>query len=183
MMKRAMLYLLVLGLLLMAPFNVNATTAASISNTPVDSKNSEDGKSVIKTYDVYITTTENEELETAEFGFEYGSAITKFECADAGEFVVEDQEITAENKLTCKFSVPNDGSASGEKILVGKVKVTAKMNAADEDCQIIYSYNGAKGKINPPTGVNVPYTIIVGGIAIAAGLYFVTKKKTKLYQI
>ncbi|MBE6148004.1 MAG: hypothetical protein E7167_00625 [Firmicutes bacterium] len=183
MMKKAMLYLLVLGLLLVAPFSVNATTSASISNTPVESKKSEDGTTVQKTYEVYITTTENESLDTVDFGFKYGVAITNFECADAGEFVVEDQTATAENALTCKFSVPNEGSASGQKILVGKVVVTAKMDAPDADCTIEYVYEGATGKINPPTGVNVPYTIIAGGIVIAAGVYFVTKRRTKLYKI
>lgn len=183
MMKKAMLYLLVLGLMLVAPFSVNATTSASISNTPISSEKSEDGTTVLKTYEVYITTTENESLNDAEFGFKYGSAITEFKCDGAGEFALDNQTTTGESSVTCKFVVPNEGSASGEKILVGKVVVRANMNAADEDCTIEYVYNGATGKINPPTGVNIPYAVITGGIILAAGVYFVTKKRTKLYKI
>jgi len=37
-MKKAMLYLMVLGMFLVAPFSVSATTSASISNTPVSSE-------------------------------------------------------------------------------------------------------------------------------------------------
>lgn len=183
MMKKAMLYLLVLGMILAAPLNAWATTSASISNTPVNSVKSEDGKTVQKTYEVYITTTENESLNDAEFGFKYGTAITEFKCDGAGEFALDNQTATGENAVTCKFAVPSDGSASGDKILVGKVIVTAKMDAPDEECKIEYVYNGATGKINPETGVNVPYTIIAGGIILAAGVYFVTKKRTKLYKI
>ena len=183
MMKKAMLYLLVLGMMLVAPFSVDATTSASISNTPVSSEKSEDGTTVKKTYEVYVTTTEKESLDSVEFGFKYGVAITDFVCADAGEFVSEEQTTTGQNTVTCKFTVPNDGSASGEKILVGKVVVTAKMDAPDADCTIEYAYNGATGKINPETGVSVPYAVIAGGIVLATGVYFVTKKRTKLYKI
>ncbi|MBE6155391.1 MAG: hypothetical protein E7164_01380 [Firmicutes bacterium] len=182
-MKKAMLYLMVLGMFLVAPFSVSATTSASISNTPVSSEKSEDGKTVKKTYEVYIATTENESLEDVDFGFKYGSAITEFKCDGAGSFALENQESTGANTVSCKFAVPNDGEASGEKILVGKVVVTAKVDAADEDCTIEYVYEGATGKINPATGVNIPYAVIAGGIVLAAGVYFVTKKKTKLYQI
>ena len=183
MMKKAMLYLLVLGLLIIAPFSVSATTSASISNTPVKNEKTADGEKVVKTYEVYITTTDNESLEDVEFGFKYGSAITDFKCDGAGKFALDNQTTTGERAVTCKFAVPNEGSDSGEKILVGKVVVTADMDASDADCTVEYVYNGATGKINPETGVNVPYTIIAGGIILAAGVYFVTKKRTKLYKI
>jgi len=182
-MKKVMLYLLVFGFILGVPFNVDASTEAVISNTPASSEKSEDGKTVVNTYEIYIKTTENESLSEVEFEFEYGAAITKFECADGGNFKVFSQDITGENAVNCTFAVPNDGDASGEKILVGKVVVNAKADAPDEDCQINYSYDGATGKINPPTGVNIPYAIIAGGLVLAAGVYFVTKKKTALYKI
>lgn len=183
MMKKVMLYLLVIAFVLGVPFNVNAATEAMISNEPASSKKSEDGKSVVNTYEIYIKTTNNETLTEVEFDFDYKSAITKFDCADGGEFKVSSQDVTGENAVTCKFAVPNEGEAKGEKILVGKVVVTAKADAPDEDCQINYSYEGARGKINPPTGVNIPYAFIAGGLVLAAGVYFVTKKKTALFKI
>lgn len=182
-MKKVMIYLLGLMVVLGLPFGVSAATKAEISNTPVSSKDSEDGKSVIKTYDVYITTDNNEELGEATFGFEYGSAVTAFECSDAGDFKVADQATTAENKMTCKFAVPNEGTAKGEKILVGKVVLTAEKDAKDEDCYVKYIYENAQGKINPNTGIEIPYLIIAGGLVLATGVYFATRKKTALYKI
>ena len=180
-MKKVMIYLLGLAFLLGMPFAVEAKTAAEISNTPVSTVDSEDGKSVIKTYDIYITTTEGEELSEVSLGFEYGKAVTKFDCVDGGKFKAGDENITAENKLSCKFTA--DPAEKGEKVLVGKVVVTATKNAPDEDCKIAYIYEGAQGKINPQTGIEIPYLIIAGGLVLAAGVYVATRKKTALFKI
>ena len=180
-MKKVMIFVLGLMFLLGMPFNVAAKTAAEISSTPVSSVDSEDGKSVIKTYDVYIKTTEGEELSEVSLGFEYGKAVTKFSCDKGGSFTVGEEKVTAENKVSCKFVA--DPAAKGEKILVGKVVVTANKDAKNEDCTINYIYEGAQGKINPETGMEIPYLIIAGGLVLAAGVYFATKKKTALYKI
>lgn len=180
MMKKVMIFLL--GLMILAlPLGVSAKTAAEISNKPVAETESEDGKSVIKTYEVYIKTTENEELSSASIGFEYGKAVTAFDCVDAGEFKVGEENVTAENKVSCTFTA--DPAKKGEKILVGKLVVTANKNAADEDCTINYIYEGAQGKINPETGIEIPYLIIAGGLVLATGVYFTTRKKTALFKI
>ena len=36
---------------------------------------------------------------------------------------------------------------------------------------------------NPQTGSFLPYTLIIAGIALAGGLYYLTKKNNKMYQV
>ena len=36
---------------------------------------------------------------------------------------------------------------------------------------------------NPQTGSFLPYTLIIVGIALAGGLYYITKKNNKMYQV
>ena len=56
-------------------------------------------------------------------------------------------------------------------------------DAKDEDCTINYGLDEVTGKINPNTGSNLPYALIGGGALLAAGIYVLTRKKTKLYKI
>ncbi len=36
---------------------------------------------------------------------------------------------------------------------------------------------------NPTTGSFIPYVVVLGGIAVASGLYFATRKKAKMYHV
>lgn len=180
-MKKVMLYLLALGTLVMCPFTVSAKTALEIGDA-VSSKESEDKKSVEKTYEVYVKTTEGEGLTKVTVKFDYGKAITKFNCADADPFVADQK--TEGNVVTCEYALPSETEAQkGDKILVGKVVLTADKNASDEDCHVNYTYEGATGKINPNTGISVPYAFILGGVVLAASVYFATSKKSKLVRL
>ena len=181
-MKKGFAYLIVLGVLFFLPLAVNAATSASINDKPDSETTNSDG-TITKYYSIYISTTNNEELSSADFGFRYGTAITNFVCEGAGDFELGNQETTGSNQVTCNFTVPSEGTSGGAKILVGKLAVTVNKDSKDEDCTIEYSYDGSTGKINPQTGSFIPYATIAGGIVIAAGIYFVTKKRTKFSRI
>ena len=176
MMKKKVAFLLAFALLLVMPFAVSADLTLKIKNG--DTK--EAGDKVRKDYKVMVVTTEEEAVGEVEVKFTYGSAITAFSCGDAGEFVAEESNKEG-NSVTCTFSAATE--VKGQEIEVGSVVLEANKNAKDEDCTIEYTFNGAKGKINPNTGAEVPYAYIVGGLVLAAGVYFVTKKKSALHRI
>lgn len=56
-------------------------------------------------------------------------------------------------------------------------------------CDVVFECNGKKTVIenketvNPTTGSSLPYVVIVGGITVAAGVYYFTRRNTKLYKI
>ena len=183
-MKKALVSLLVLGFAALVPLGVFAKTSPFISNTPDKETNNGDG-TITRVYSIFINTTENEELEDATIGFQYGSAVTKLTCAGAGDFDLDSQSTTGASSVSCTFAA-EDEAVSGEKILVGQVTVVVNEDADDEDCSIDYVFDGATGTINkenPKTGASVPYVFIAGGILVAAGAFLVTRRNTKLYKI
>lgn len=174
-------FLVLIGLFLLTPVAF-ASEKAVISTTPDSEVTNSDG-TVTKTYSVYIETTAGEKLDTAELGFQYGTAITTFTCAGANDYSVT-QEATGQNSATCKWALPEGSEGkSGERILLGTIKAVVNKDAKDEDCTIQYAFKGATGKVNPETGVAVPYVIIGSGVLLAAGLFIVTRRRTKLYKI
>lgn len=184
-MKKAMFYLLVLGFLFLVPLAVYAATLTpSIPNNVVNEVKNSDG-TISKTYNIYVAisnNTDNTTIKDAEFEFTTGTAVESFQCGDANTFVATTTS-TGANSGKCTFAIPNDGSVGAANNLVGTITVKVKANAKDEDCVINYSYNGSSGSVNPQTGVSLPYAVIAGGLLIATGVYFVTKKRTKLFRI
>jgi len=183
-MRKVFVSLLVLGLFLMLPLRAFATTSLEISSTPDSEKANDDG-TVTKTYSIYMVTTANEEVQNAKITFQGGAAVKNITCADGGNFQMENQEGSTTNSAVCTFSVPNGGKESGAKFQIGTLSIKVNKDAPDEDCTINYTFNGVEGyvKSNPTTGASVPYLVIGGAIILAAGVYFVTSRRTKLYKI
>lgn len=66
-----------------------------------------------------------------------------------------------------------------------------KTGGAQDKCQIDFKYGNQTEKVpvgpstpeNPKTGNVLPYAVIVAGIVVAGGVYYITRKNTKLYKI
>lgn len=170
--------LIVLGM----PFVVNANIGASVPKGECTYVEVGDNK-FEQTCPVYVTTDAGESVEEATFNFTYNtSAITSFECEDAGDdFEVKDVTGAAGN-YTCKFGVIEGDGVTGAKLQVGQIKYVVDKNASDEDCTVSYTFNGSSGKINPETGSFVPYVVIGSGILLVGAILLVTKK-SRLYRI
>lgn len=185
-MKKKFLSLIVLALLLFMPVMVFADMkiVPEIPNTATNSVDK--GENVEKTYPIYLNikeNTDNKSVTTSTFKFTFGSAIVNASCQGANGFEAQFSD-TGNNTATCIFTSATGSSES--KIQVGTITVLAKKNAADEDCKIDYFAEDVAGtfnKNNPTTGASIPVGIIAGGFALAAGAYFVTSKKNKLYKI
>lgn len=60
---------------------------------------------------------------------------------------------------------------------------------ANAECGVLFQCNDVTKKItpgkvtNPKTGSALPYAVIMSGIVIACGVYYVTRKNAKLYKI
>lgn len=182
-MKKFWALLLVLGVLLAGPLTTYADSKIGIAEVVAEKKDNGDG-TITKVYAISLKNTDTEataEFSKVEVNFSYGSAITSFTCGDAGKFTATQE--SGASRAQCTFTASEEDPAVGSDFEVGKLSVVVKKNAADEDCVINYSYEGAEGKINPNTGSSVPYLIITGGAVVAAGVYFATKKRTKLQRI
>ena len=178
-MKKFWALLLVLGVLLANPLGVFAESKISITENTSAKVDNGDG-TLTKVYNVALKNTDTEataDFTKVEISFSYGSAITSFTCGDNGKFTA------TQDGGKCTFNASEENPANGAEFEVGKLTVVVKKNAADADCVIKYEYEGAEGKINPNTGASVPYIIITGGVVLAAGVYFATKKRTKLQRI
>lgn len=185
-MKKKFLSLVVLALVLFMPVMAFAEMkiVPEIPNTPTNSIDK--GDNVEKTYPIYLNITENSDNQVVTetiFKFTFGSAIVSASCAGANGFEGSFED-TGNSTGTCKFT--STTGSSDKKIQVGTITVVANKNAADEDCKIDYyaeDVTGTFNKQNPTTGASVPVGIIAGGFALAAGAYFVTSKKNRLYKI
>lgn len=185
-MKKKFLSLVVLALILFMPVMALADMkiVPEIPNTAIATDDK--GDNVEKTYPIYLNVTENTDnksVTTTTFKFTFGSAIVDARCAGANGFEGSFSS-TGEHAGTCTFT--SAAGSTGDKIQVGTITVVAKKNAADEDCKIDYMAEDVKGtfnKANPTTGASIPVGIIAGGFALAAGAYFVTSKKNRLYKI
>lgn len=69
-------------------------------------------------------------------------------------------------------------------------KITYKVvDPSVKPCEFAVACNQSKAEVvikdveNPKTGNVLPYAVIVGGIAIAGAVYYVTRKNNKLYNI
>ena len=184
-MRKVFTSLLVLGLFLMLPMSAFATTKIEIPDSTPEKETANSDGTVTKEYPIYMVTTAGEEVTSATISFQGGSAVKNITCDGAGQFTLEDQSGSTTNSTKCTFTVPSGGKASGEKITVGRLAVKVDKTASDEDCKIEYTFNDVKGyvKTNPETGASVPYIVIGSAIILAAGVYFVTSRRTKLYKI
>ena len=181
-MKKVLVFLLVLGIGVILPLSVYASVRINIDNTP-DTTSDNGDETVTRVYSIYETISgEDEEINNTTVQFTYGSAVTSFVCQSAGEFELTGQ--TVENGITkCTFTIPNGETTSGSNVVVGKISVTVNKNASDEDCTINYGLDSVTGKINPDTGSHLPYVLVGGGAVLAVGIYFATRRKSKLYKI
>lgn len=186
-MKKTMVSLLVMGLMLLTPLSVLAEMKVipSIPNNPSSEREEDSG--LIKDFPIYVELTgdagEKFTDNTFKFEFEFGPAITNFTCDGYGEYDAETGGTVSSNP-TCTFT--SSAEETTGKVQVGTISVLIKKDAADKDCTIKYMLGEATGtfnKENPNTGATIPYEIILGGLALAAGAYAVTSKKTKLYKI
>ena len=100
------------------------------------------------------------------------------------------RKIVASITLTVADSTPSTDTC---KITLGKTE-----EPENPKCQIVddtyYDANGNEVSEeaynaacttaeNPQTGSFLPYTLIIVGIALAGGLYYITKKNNKMYQV
>ncbi len=186
-MKKVMVSLIVICLMLIAPLSVLADVRVtpSIPNDPTTQKDNDKG--FVKTFPIYVELTgdEGETFQDSNFKFEFdfGPAITNFNCDGYGEYEVETTG-DVQTGGTCTFSTASTIGLG--KAQVGTISVLIDKNAADSDCTIRYMLGEASSvfnKTNPDTGASVPYEIIIGGLVLAAGAYVVTSKKTKLFKI
>ena len=66
-----------------------------------------------------------------------------------------------------------------------------KVDTALEECKVSFECNGEVKTVTPPTkkvsnpktGNALPYMVILVGVVLAAGVYYVTRNNTKLYKI
>jgi LPXTG-motif cell wall-anchored protein len=182
-MKKVLALLLVLGVLLMYPLDTFAASAAYLPSEPSKKVDNGDG-TMTYYYPVSLNNTGSEataDFTKVEITFSYGPAIKSFTCGDAGKFTASQTNAAA--GAACTFTASEADPGKGSEIQVGTITVVVNKNAPDEDCTIKYTYKGAEGKIVPETGVSIPYAIIAGGAVLAVGVYFATKKKTKLQRI
>lgn len=190
-MKRVVLSLLMIGLLVFMPLSVSAADAwkINIPNTASSDVKSPDGTYFTKTYPVNLVFEANDSgsvVKDAKVTFTVSKkAARRFTCEGAGTFV-KDQQNTPNDEnyvIVCNFTSETGTSTDAQ---IGSLVLEVNADARDEDCTITYEFNGSTGtfnKNNPSTGASIPYGIIAGGLVLAAGAYFVTSKKTKLYNI
>ena len=130
--------------------------------------------------------TENHKVTQKTIKFTLGKAITEAKCSDFGEYVTDGGTVTKNSDgtstLTCTFD-KNGSTDTGNNFQIGSLVVTVKKDSADEDCSIGYESGNSTGTKNPETGASLPLTIVAIGLAVGTGVYFGTKKRTKLYKI
>ena len=170
---------------LVVPFGAHAMNVRDSFTTKDCKSNTENGFTTY-TCPLYVEKYENAEENKIQIDFsDYGSAVTKVECStnETDGFVYVDNEGT-EGNAKCVFK--NDAEVTKTTILVGNLVYTvedAKVDSDHKNCGLSYSLGAASGKINPNTGVELPYGYIAGALALACGVVFVTTKKTKLFRI
>lgn len=181
-MKKHIYLFLVMAMVLLMPFTANAAglkphIPTEDEEKPVTVKNS-DG-TITKTFNVYVTVSEeNLTSVSADFSFTFGNAVKGFSCGDPSTKRFVAQTNTADRM--CTFAAPEGEKITG-KVKAGTISIT--VDPKGEDCSITYMLDGVSGKVNPNTGANVPYLYVIGGLVLAAGIYFATSKKTKFHRI
>lgn len=191
-MKKFFSYLLVMGAFLCMPLVVRAAykeiinvpgNAGDFTTTTLSSGDEQ------RTYKIMITledNTENHKVTQKTIKFTLGKAITEAKCSDFGEYVTDGGTVTKNSDgtstLTCTFD-KNGSTDTGNNFQIGSLVVTVKKDSADEDCSIGYESGNSTGTKNPQTGASLPLTIVAIGLAVGTGVYFGTKKRTKLYKI
>lgn len=182
-MKKVFALLLVFGVLLVGTLEAFAVSSVYVPKEPTNKVDNGDG-TMTYYYPVSLKNTGTEataDFTKVEISFSYGKAVTGFTCGDSGKFTAS--QVNGSSKANCTFTASEADPGKGNEFAVGVLTVKVKKNAPDEDCTIEYSYEGSEGKIVPDTGVSIPYAIIAGGAVLAVGVYFATKKKTKLQRI
>ena len=203
-MKKVILNTLIMGLAIMLPVVVMADENETSNNTTnttntvklvisvpeklvevgedIDSTN----KTRTKTYDLVVNSNIDAEVKEVVFKFEYAkdSATIALDCKEisGGKYVVSEKGNPDDNPLTCTFAIPTGKEAPvGKTFKVGQLVQTVDIEASEDDCNVNYYLES--NKANPKTGISIPYTLIVGGIAAAGVIYFATQKKNKMYKI
>ena len=183
-MKRYVYFALVIAMVLCIPFNTHAMTLEphipeEVEEKPTVTKN--DDGTITKTFKIYVTPSEdNLTALSPTFKFTFGPAIKSFECGDPSSkrFVAQ----TNANEDKCTFTAPEGETIKG-KVNVGTISITIDPKSQSKDCTISYQLGEITGKVNPNTGANVPFLYVIGGIVLAAGIYFATSRKTKFHRI
>ncbi len=192
-MKKFFSYLLVMGVLLCMPFVVRSADYKETIDVP--GKSGEFTSTTLSSgdeqrkYKIMITlenNTENHKVTQKTIKFTLGKAITEAKCEDYGEYVTSGGTVTKNSDgtstLTCTFD-KSGSSDTGNNFQIGSLVVTVKKDSADEDCSIGFENGNSSGTKNPETGASLPLTIVAIGLAVGTGVYFGTKKRTKLYKI
>lgn len=83
------------------------------------------------------------------------------------------------------FSLVSTSQLSGTKIELGTLTISYPSNV---DCTVNVTVNGTTDSVTTGTGTvttgsSLPYIVLASGVVIAFGIYYVTKKQTKLYKI
>lgn len=183
-MKKVLALLLVLGVLISYPLDIFAEEGQSALYMPSSPSKKEDNGDGTLTYYYPITVNNTGDFATKPFEkvevqFTFGSAITSYTCSGTGKYTAT--QTNAANGGKCTFTSSAADPGTGDKISIGTLVVVLQKDG--KDCSIKARYLGVESDIVPETGVSVPYAIILGGVVLAAGVYFVTKKKTRLQRI
>ena len=192
-MKKFFSYLLVMGAVLCMPFMVKAADYKETINVPGNAGDftsttlsSGDEQRTYKIMVILENNTDNHKVTQKSVKFTLGKAITEAKCSDFGEYVTDGGTTTKNSDgtstLTCTFD-KNGSSDTGNNFQIGSLVVTVKKDSADEDCSIGVENGNSTGTKNPETGASLPLTIVAIGLAVGTGVYFGTKKRTKLYKI
>ncbi|MGN1378992.1 MAG: hypothetical protein ACI4XR_01160 [Bacilli bacterium] len=185
-MKKFFSFLLVLGVFCL-PLLVNAyEESLTVSSSPISTETTNGVDK--KTYSISVSLTNNTEnhvITQKIVKFRLGKAITSATCGDFGEFVATTTNNGTDSEgrmlITCQFD-KNGSTATGNSFQIGTIVVNVPVNTT-EDCSIEVINGGSQGTSNPETGASLPMIIIATGLVIGAGVYYVTKKRTKLYKI
>lgn len=185
-MKKTIKNILLVCLLVIIPIAVSAEVKLKpvISNKPIKTE-AGTNNTEIRTYAVEIEPSDStQKITEAKFTFDYSSAVRTLDCEDNPDNGFIASTVIDGDGKKCTFAIPESKEGiAGQKIRVGYVKVTVDKTAKDEDCVINYSLDGVEGKINPETGMNIPYAVIGIGAVTVAVIYFATRRKSKLYKI
>ncbi len=113
-----------------------------------------------------IKATSTKEL-VARINLEVSDSILSTETCKITITAIEDEEKPEPTPTTPKCTVSNNKyyDANGNEV---------SKEQYEKSCNV---------KENPQTGSFLPFTIVIAGIAVAGGLYFVAKKNNKIYHV
>lgn len=180
-------FFMLLAMLILLPLSASAATL-SIEYENVSKNDNSDGTrtEVVKLY----ATSDSDSFAWGDvtLSLSYGNAFVSSKCEGDGAFI-----LTAGGSDTlpssCTFSAPSGSNQVGKKVLLGKFTRTYKTDAG-LDCAMDmmiksneFTSPNVPIKPNPGTGVQIPYAVIGGGVALAAVVFLTVRRQSKFYKI